>query len=810
MTDKKNVEGDKTPQDFLNELREFAIDLNEECPAGYRKEPESGRCIPMGSTDETLRSRSINVDDGPEWRGQASDETVTQTEVAVDASEMDEPESCSTGTTFSFIQRRCVTLEEADTEVSDEFAMTEENEYVEESAAPGVGGHQEIVNIDPEGRRDTVNFQCPPKQMFDFILRKCIPLNKDTVMASVELSDEQKMELARHLSGKVAMTSPDPIHDHTHLATLDATGAGKTSMAGYGDEAHSHDVAGYVVKDHVSDEYTSRHFGHALPQEVYEFGEDDDCAVEAQPLMGSDETAAPIKSAQRRALPDSAFGVPGQRKFPLDTCARVRNAMARFNQAKGLDSSEKASLRRKILARAQACDIEVNNFAKAETADEFSAVVSELLQPLREEDRATRLASYESEQASGGNQGPCPPGMEWSSTAKNCSKMRGFYDAIKDQANHAEIIGKQPEGRRDTVNHACPPGQIFDYGNRKCIPMDTSANPGQPGDTTKASEEDAAKRMLTPQPAGRPTRLSIDCPPGTIWNGDRQDCVELDSSKKTKSSDEEAKMPDFIKKMMDKKKGKDGKDGDKKDDKKKKGDKPDFMKKKKAKSDEDEAQTTTSGPGNTGGPGCPDGEFMNPITKKCAPRSGAFKGKSEEEVADNREGLVDAPAGKVRLPSDCPTDTIWDAKNKICRPLDSMDKSRPSGSSPQNPANTASVEDVVENMSLSKIIASLDELILSEINSGRMEKAGMKVAAKDLPNEAFPPSLVSNTRRSLMHHTPDVTDPYDTASVDVPRLRNALARSSRIDGYAEKAVADAQEHLLWHARQLVSAYLGKA
>ena len=107
-------------------------------------------------------------------------------------------------------------------------------------------------------------------------------------------------------------------------------------------------------------------------------------------------------------------------------------------------------------------------------------------------------------------------------------------------------------------------------------------------------------------------------------------------------------------------------------------------------------------------------------------------------------------------------------------------------------------------------ITSLDDIINEVLAEGRKEKADLKVAAKDLPNEAFPPSLVSNTRRSLMHHTPDVTDPYDTASVDVPRLRNALARSSRIDGYAEKAVADAQDHLLWHARQLVSAYLGKA
>jgi hypothetical protein len=104
-------------------------------------------------------------------------------------------------------------------------------------------------------------------------------------------------------------------------------------------------------------------------------------------------------------------------------------------------------------------------------------------------------------------------------------------------------------------------------------------------------------------------------------------------------------------------------------------------------------------------------------------------------------------------------------------------------------------------MSLAKIIATLDGIIKQELVTGLKEKS--KVAAKELPNEAFPPSLVGTNRRSLMHHTPNVTDPYDTASVDVARLRNALARSSKIEGYAEKAVTDAQDHLLWHARSLI-------
>jgi len=217
--------------------------------------------------------------------------------------------------------------------------------------------------------------------------------------------------------------------------------------------------------------------------------------------------------------------------------------------------------------------------------------------------------------------------MNWDAANTRCTKVRGFVEEI---ANHSDIVNKQPEGRRDPVGFNCPSGEFFDFTNRRCLPLDPSQKPGTT--TTKADEdEDAADRTLAPQPKGRPTRLPIDCPKDTIWNKDRNECIPLDSSKKTKSDEEEAALPDFIQKMIDKKKGK---KGDKKDDKKKK---------KKAKSDEDEAQTTPNGPGKKKGPGCPEGEFMNPITKKCQPRKGAFKGKSEKEDAenaqpDNREG----------------------------------------------------------------------------------------------------------------------------------------------------------------------------
>jgi len=146
---------------------------------------------------------------------------------------------------------------------------------------------------------------------------------------------------------------------------------------------------------------------------------------------------------------------------------------------------------------------------------------------------------------------------------------------------------------------------------------------------------------------------------------------------------------------------------------------------------------------------------------------------------------------------------MWDGVSKTCTPLDSRDKNLPNGASPQSPKSFADVE----TLSVARVIQQLDEII-KENAAASKEKA--RTVARDLPNEAFPPSLVGSTRRSLMHHNPEVTDAYDTASVDLPRLRNALARVERLDGYAPKALEDAREHLLYHAKEILRDRLGKS
>lgn len=827
--------------ELLKSIKEFSLTIGEECPEGHRKDPRSGACLPMGSTDHTAFTRSLNNDYGPEWRGlkDKENQTFANREQALDAFDMDEPVSCGEGTTFSFVQRKCVSMAEAEVEDSETFARDMSENPVEVAD----NGHEEVVAKDPEGRRDPVGFECPSDEFFNYARRECIPLNKTTILASEIFSQEFKTEVARY--GKVALTSPDPLDGHRHVVTVNEEGEGMTSVAIGGlstMQPHSHEVDEYEVAEYAGDGgYVSRHPGYislmdwdydndgdpyktmplsalskveqakelrskqrnALPSgsfgvpgkrkfplhdcshvrnamsrfnqakglspaeksalkskivskakacgiKVDKFAkastEAEYAAVALEQEAFFKTVAEPITSKKRKGLSDSSFGVPGKRKFPLDSCGRVRNAMARFNQAKGLSSAEKATLRRKILSRAKACGIEVKNFAKANTAAEFDSLTQEML---RLEKRV--METYANTNT---KKGPCPPGMEWAAENKRCAKQRNFVASFLEQADHSDIIALDPEGRKDTPGFKCPSGEIFNFALRKCIPLDPSKKEGtQPGDTTKADVEGPPQRTLVPNPKGRPAKMPEDCPPGTIWMKAREVCIPLDTQDKIKSALEALQAR--------------GAKDDKKDSK--------------------------------GGKCAPD-EFFNPVMKKCTPKKGGFfKNKSDVEM-NNREGLVPPPAGKVKLPEDCPAGTLWSAFLKVCRPLSTQDKIRQGDPGPYDPKDLA-------NMTEAQLIQVLDEMIQVAAIQGKPEKA--VVDAKNLPNAAFPPSLIGNSRRSLMHHTADATDPYDSSTVDVSRLRNALARISKLDGYNSAAVAEAREHLLAHARELVVAYLGE-
>lgn len=56
-----------------------------------------------------------------------------------------------------------------------------------------------------------------------------------------------------------------------------------------------------------------------------------------------------ISARKRRSLPKSAFGVPSKRKYPLDTKAPARNALARVAQHG--TAAEKKAVRRKVKSK---------------------------------------------------------------------------------------------------------------------------------------------------------------------------------------------------------------------------------------------------------------------------------------------------------------------------------------------------------------------------------------------------------------------------------------------------------------------------
>ena len=63
---------------------------------------------------------------------------------------------------------------------------------------------------------------------------------------------------------------------------------------------------------------------------------------------------------KRDELDDGKFAFPKERKEPLEDAAHVRNAIARFNQVKGVSDDERDAAWKRIKAAAKKYDVEVN------------------------------------------------------------------------------------------------------------------------------------------------------------------------------------------------------------------------------------------------------------------------------------------------------------------------------------------------------------------------------------------------------------------------------------------------------------------
>ncbi len=69
---------------------------------------------------------------------------------------------------------------------------------------------------------------------------------------------------------------------------------------------------------------------------------------------------AKLEADSRKAVPSRQFAFPDQRKEPLEDAAHVRNAIARFNQVKGVSDADRDEAWKRIKVAAKKFGVEVN------------------------------------------------------------------------------------------------------------------------------------------------------------------------------------------------------------------------------------------------------------------------------------------------------------------------------------------------------------------------------------------------------------------------------------------------------------------
>ncbi|MDB5693879.1 MAG: hypothetical protein JWO81_2942 [Alphaproteobacteria bacterium] len=69
---------------------------------------------------------------------------------------------------------------------------------------------------------------------------------------------------------------------------------------------------------------------------------------------------AKLDTEERDTLDKGAFAFPKERKEPLENASHVRNAIARFNQVKGVSDDERDAAWKRIKAAAKKHGVEVS------------------------------------------------------------------------------------------------------------------------------------------------------------------------------------------------------------------------------------------------------------------------------------------------------------------------------------------------------------------------------------------------------------------------------------------------------------------
>ncbi|MEG3150107.1 DUF6582 domain-containing protein [Sphingomonas sp. ZT3P38] len=67
-----------------------------------------------------------------------------------------------------------------------------------------------------------------------------------------------------------------------------------------------------------------------------------------------------LNAEDREELDKGAFAFPKERKEPLENASHVRNAIARFNQVKGVSDDERDAAWKRIKAAAKKFDVAVS------------------------------------------------------------------------------------------------------------------------------------------------------------------------------------------------------------------------------------------------------------------------------------------------------------------------------------------------------------------------------------------------------------------------------------------------------------------
>ena len=67
-----------------------------------------------------------------------------------------------------------------------------------------------------------------------------------------------------------------------------------------------------------------------------------------------------LSEKQRDKLDDDKFAFREQRKEPIENASHVRNAIARFNQVKGVSDDDRDAAWKRIKKAAKKYDVEVN------------------------------------------------------------------------------------------------------------------------------------------------------------------------------------------------------------------------------------------------------------------------------------------------------------------------------------------------------------------------------------------------------------------------------------------------------------------